>query len=147
MITILVLCTGNSARSQMAEAYLRHYAPDEVEVFSAGIHEKGINPFTIMALAEDNLDASDQLSKSYKVFKNKKFDYLITVCNEAWKELPKSIRKKHHLHFDIPDPDQFEGVPEEKLEYFKIIRDWIKKEMLLFIGEELTPAHNAATFA
>ncbi len=146
MISILVLCTGNSARSQMAEGYLKHYASGQADVYSAGIHERGINPYTLMALGEDNIDASDHFSKSYKAFKNKKFDFLITVCDEALKELPKAIKKKDHLHISIPDPDEFEGSPEEKLEYFKIIRDWIKREMILFVGEHLTSASTIVSY-
>jgi len=137
MKTILVLCTGNSARSQLAEGYLKFYSNGKAVIFSAGLEEKGINPYTLMVMAEDNLDTSEHFSKSCKVFKNKKFDYLITVCDEAVKKVPRSIKRKKHIHLSIPDPDQFDGEPEAKIEYFRLIRDWIKKEMIYFVGEHV----------
>lgn len=137
MKTILVLCSRNAARSQLAEGYLKFYSFNRAEIYSAGIQESEVNPYTLMVMEEDNLDTSDHYSKSYKTYKNVKFDFLITVCDEAFKQLPRSIKKKNHIHLSIPDPDQFEGSPEEKLAYFRIIRDWIKKEMILFAGEHL----------
>lgn len=137
MKSILVLCSRNSVRSQLAEGYLKFYAAEGVGVVSAGIKEAGIHPYTLEVMAEDNLDISEHYSKSYKTFKNKKFDLLITVCDEAYKKLPRSVRKKHHIHLSIPDPDQFEGSPKETLDYFRSIRDRIKKEMIFLVGEHV----------
>ncbi len=143
MKTVLVLCSGNSIRSQLAEGYLKFYSSQHISISSAGLLEKEINPYTLMVMEEDNLDISDHHAKNVKSLKNKRYDLLITVCDEAKDQLPRSIKKKKHIHLSIPDPDKFEGTPEEILEYFRIIRDWIKKEMIFLVGEHLgsgTPA-------
>lgn len=137
MKSILVLCSRNSVRSQLAEGYLKFYSGDSAYILSAGIQEVGIHPYTIKVMEEDNLDLSEHYSKNYKNFKHRKFDILITVCDEAYKNLPRSIKKRKHIHLNIPDPDQFEGTPEEKLDFFRSVRDQIKKEMLFFIGEHI----------
>jgi len=137
MKSILILCSRNSVRSQLAEGYLKFYSRDNAEIHSAGIKEAGINPYTLVVMEEDNLDTSEHYSKSYKAYKNTKFDILITVCDEAFKQLPRSIKKRNHIHLSIPDPDQFEGNSEEKLAYFRTIRDQIKKEMIFFVGEHI----------
>jgi arsenate reductase len=94
MKSILVLCSRNSVRSQLAEAYLKFYSGHKADISSAGIKEMGIHPYTIQVMEEDNLDLSEHYSKSFKVFKNRKFDILVTVCDEAYKNLPRSIKKK-----------------------------------------------------
>lgn len=137
MKSILVLCSRNSVRSQFAEGYLKFYANNSAHIHSAGIQETGINPYTLKVMQEDNLDTSEHYSKSYISYKNTKFDFLITICDEAFKNLPRSIKKRNHIHLSIPDPDQFEGDAEQKLEYFRTIRDEIKKEMILFVGEHI----------
>jgi arsenate reductase len=129
----------------LAEGYLKFYSGHKAHIHSAGIKEAGIHPYTVQVMEEDNLDLSDHYAKSFKVFRNKKFDILITVCDEAYKNLPRSIKKKNHIHLSIPDPDAFEGTPEEKLDFFRTTREQIKKEMLFFIGEyieDTTPAVN-----
>lgn len=145
MKSILVLCSRNSVRSQLAEGYLKFYSGHKASIFSAGIKEADIHPYTIQVMEEDNLDLSAHYSKNYKDFRNKKFDILITVCDEAYKNLPRSIKKKTHIHLSIPDPDAFDGAPAEKLELFRTTREKIKKEMLYFIGEHIedtSPAVN-----
>jgi arsenate reductase len=143
MKSILVLCSRNSVRSQLAEAYLKFYSGHKADISSAGIKEMGIHPYTIQVMEEDNLDLSEHYSKSFKVFKNRKFDILVTVCDEAYKNLPRSIKKKDHIHLSIPDPDAFEGTDEEKLNFFRTTRDQIKKEMLFFIGEHIESTSTA----
>ncbi len=137
MKSILVLCSRNSVRSQLAEGYLKFYSGHKALISSAGIEEAGIHPFTIKVMEEDNLDLSEHYSKSYKTFKHTKFDFLITVCDEAYRNLPRSLKKKKHIHLSIPDPDNFEGSDEDKLNFFRNTRDRIKREMLFFIGEHI----------
>ena len=138
MKKILVLCSGNSSRSQMAEGYFNYYAQGEALFFSAGLEDRGVNPLTIQVMAEDNLDISESVSKKYVVFNGQKFDYLITVCAMAKKRLPDSIRAKKYLHFDIPDPDLAQGSPSERVAVFRQTREKVKKYVLKFIGKELS---------
>ncbi len=137
MKKILVLCSGNSSRSQMAEGYLNYYAAGRAEFFSAGLQDRGVNPLTIEVMAEDNIDISANYSKTYHQFQKQRFDYLITVCDEAYRRLPKGLSARHHVHFSIPDPDQAKGTPEERREAFRQIRETVKKNILKFIGREL----------
>lgn len=135
---ILVLCSGNSARSQLAEGYFNYYAGQHVQVYSAGIINKGVSPYTIIVMAEDNLDITHQMSKSYSDVQDIEFDYLITVCEEAGKQVPSSLKYKKYFHLPFPDPDKAEGGPIEKLDVFRSVRDQIKKEIIKFTGEHLT---------
>ncbi len=118
---VLFLCTGNSARSQMAEAFLRRYGNDTFEAYSAGLEPKGINPPTIQVMEEIGFDISGQTSKGVEVFLGKVFIHnLITVCDRAEKNCPTAwpgIIKKMHWSFE--DPAAFEGSKEEKLAKFR----------------------------
>lgn len=138
MKKILVLCSGNSSRSQMAEGYLNYYAQGRAKFCSAGLQDRGINPLTIEVMAEDNIDISENTSKSYKGFEGIKFDYLITVCDEARINQPKGLKAHNYVHFSIPDPDQVPGNLEERRESFRQIRETVKKHILKFIGQELS---------
>ncbi|MEL7120950.1 MAG: arsenate reductase ArsC [Bacteroidota bacterium] len=137
MEKVIILCSHNSARSQMAEAYLKFYSSENLEIESAGIESKDINLYTVMAMQEDNIDISDQQSNSYKDYTNTKFDYLITVCDEALKKLPKDLKYKKHYHFSVPDPSAFTGDPNQTHEFFKSVRDTVKKEILKWIGQKV----------
>ncbi len=137
MKKILVLCSGNSCRSQMAEGYLKYYATGRAEYFSAGLQDRGVNPLTVEVMAEDNIDISTNHSKTYHRFQKQPFDYLITVCDEAYQQLPKGLSAEHHVHFSIPDPDRVNGTLEERREAFRQIRETVKKNFLKFIGREL----------
>lgn len=137
MKKILVLCSGNSCRSQMAEGYLTYYAKGNVKIFSAGLESHGVHPMAVEVMAEDSIDISHQPSKALDALSRKKFDYLITVCEEARVALPAHFKFKKKKHFDIPDPAKFRGTDEETREVFRQAREQIKKAILKFIGQEL----------
>lgn len=128
MDKVLFLCTGNSCRSQMAEAFLRKYGGDQFEAFSAGLQPTEINPFTYKVMAEVGLDLAGQRSKSVDEYLGKElFQYLITVCDDADKNCPTvwpgvSTR----MHWSFEDPAKFEGSEEEKLAKFRAVRDQIQ---------------------
>ncbi|MCB0579831.1 MAG: arsenate reductase ArsC [Phaeodactylibacter sp.] len=144
MKRILVLCTGNSCRSQMAEGYLKFYTQQSAEIFSAGLESHGVNPYAVKAMAEDSIDIAGQHSKPVDVFRGQHFDYLITVCDEATQKMLKGISFREKLHFSIPDPAAFEGEYERKIEEFRRVREIVKKHMLRFIGRALHENTEAA---
>lgn len=138
MKKILVLCSGNSCRSQMAEGYLNFFAGELAKIKSAGIEGKGVNPLAIKVMAEDNIDISQSSSKTIKKLSEKKFDYLITVCDEVKNKIPSSLKVKKHIHFSIPDPERASSTSSKKqLKVFRETREEIKKYMLKFIGKKL----------
>ncbi len=139
MKRVLVLCTANASRSQMAEGYLQYYAGDWGEFHSAGISPDRVNPYAVQVMEEDNIDISGKLSKSYQQFERQEFDFLITVCDEAHAALPKRLRAKNRLHFSIPDPDLAGGDNSARLHAFREARELVKRHMLKFIGRELKP--------
>ncbi len=129
MITrVLFLCTSNSARSQMAEAFLRKYAGDRFEVHSAGLEPKGLNPLTVRVMEEVGVDMSGHRSKGIGGYLGKVlFQYLITVCDDADKNCPTiwpGVAQR--LHWSFEDPAAFEGTEEEKLAKFRQVRDLIE---------------------
>lgn len=146
MKKILVLCSGNSSRSQMAEGYLNFYARGKADYYSAGLEDRGVNPLTIKVMAEDNIDISANQSKSYRKYRNYHFDYLLTVCDEAYQNLPRDISFTKHLHFSIPDPDKIQGPEPEREEGFCRIREYVKINILKFIGKELSGNPEPAFF-
>jgi arsenate reductase len=118
-IRVLVVCTGNSARSIMAEALLRHHGKDAFEVYSAGTEPKGINPLTERVLDEAGLDHSWARSKSVTEFLGQTFDYVITVCDEARQACPVFPGVHESLHWGYEDPAVVEGSEEERLAAFR----------------------------
>jgi arsenate reductase len=125
---ILFLCTGNSARSQMAEAFLRSYAGDRFEVHSAGVEPKGhILPDVLAVMKESGLDISDQRSKSVSEYLGKvHFSYVITVCGDAEKNCPAIfLNMGKHEHWPFDDPAKFEGSDSERLNFTRVVRDQI----------------------
>ena len=138
---ILFLCTGNSARSQMAEAFLRKYAGDRFEAHSAGLEPKGVNPFTIQAMQEVGIDISGQTSKGVDTYLGKVlFQYLITVCDDADKNCPTvwpGVNQRMHWSFE--DPAAFEGTDDEKLAKFREIRDQIEGRIQAWLEEQGIP--------
>lgn len=124
---VLFLCTGNSARSQIAEALLRHHAGEHFEVHSAGLKPQGINPYTVRVMAEWGLDLSEQRSKSVREYLGHKvFAYLITVCAAADKDCPSTFPGiSHRLHWGFDDPAAFLGDEEATLQAFRVVRDQI----------------------
>jgi len=125
-IHVLFLCTGNSARSQMAEAILRDADPDRFEPFSAGLEPGIIHPLTIQVLQEIGIDASGQYAKGLDEFMGKKtFDYLITVCSNAEERCPFFPGMGKRLHWPFEDPAAFIGSAEDQLSLFCEVRDQI----------------------
>ena len=135
---VLFLCTGNSARSQMAEAFLRHYASEAFEAHSAGLEPKGLNPLTIQVMDEIGIDISGQKSKGVETYLGKThFQYLITVCDDAEKNCPTAwpgVNQKMHWSFE--DPAKFEGTQAAKLAKFREVRDLIEKRIQEWVLEK-----------
>ena len=134
---VIFLCTGNSARSQMAEAFLRKTAGDRFEVYSAGLTPKGINPLTIQVMEEKGFDLSGQRSKGVKEYLGKVLiQTLITLCDDAEKNCPTVWPGVNtHLHWSFEDPSAFEGTEAQKLEKFRQIRDQIEKRINAWLEE------------
>jgi arsenate reductase len=135
---VLFLCTGNSARSQMAEAFLRKYAGDRFEAHSAGLEPKGMNPLTIKVMEEAGVDMSGQSSKGVDTYLGKVlFQYLITVCDDADKNCPTTWPGvNQRLHWSFEDPAAFRGTDEEKLAKFRQVRDQIDEKIKVWISEQ-----------
>ena len=135
---VLFLCTGNSARSQMAEAFLKKYGGDKFEVFSAGFEPQGINPLTKTVMAEKGLDMSGQYSKGVQEYLGKMtVDYLITVCNKAEQDCPVAFPGvRQRLFWPFEDPAAHQGLDKEKLEKFRQIRDQIESRIKLWLQEQ-----------
>ena len=135
---ILFLCTGNSARSQMAEAFLQKYAGEHFEAHSAGLKPSGVNPFTVRALQEVGIDISENTSKGIETYLGKTlFQYLITVCDDADKNCPTiwpGVNQRMHWSFE--DPAAFEGTDAEKLAKFREIRDQIEERIKVWLEEQ-----------
>ena len=135
---VLFLCTGNSARSQMAEAFLRKYANDQFEVHSAGLEPKGVNPLTIKVMDEVGIDISRQKSKGIEIYLGKVlFQYLVTVCDDADKNCPTVWPGVNtRMHWSFEDPAKFEGTEEEKLAKFREVRDLMEKRIKNWLSEK-----------
>jgi arsenate reductase (thioredoxin) len=118
-IRVLFVCTGNSARSIMAEALLRHHGGDEFEVHSAGTEPRGVNPLTLKVLADAGIDASSARSKSVDEYLGQEFDYVVTVCDQARQVCPVFPGVHESLHWGYEDPAEATGTEEEKLAVFR----------------------------
>jgi len=118
-IRVLFVCTGNSARSIMAEALLRRHGGDRFEVHSAGTHPKGINPLTLQVLREAGIDAAWARSKSVDEFLGQSFDYVITVCDQAREACPVFPGATGSLHWGYDDPAAATGTDEQRLDVFR----------------------------
>jgi arsenate reductase len=134
---VLFLCTGNSARSQMAEGYLRHVAGDRFEALSAGIEPRGLNPLAVEAMAEIGIDISHQKSKDVAVFLGENIPYVVTVCHNAREKCPIFPRTFKFLHWGFDDPAAAQGTHDERLAVFRRVRD----ELVEKIGKELLAEH------
>ncbi|MGA2468887.1 MAG: arsenate reductase ArsC [Thermodesulfobacteriota bacterium] len=136
-IKVLFLCTGNSARSQMAEAFLRKYGGDEFEAYSAGTEPKGINPNTVRVMEEVGISLSGQYSKHVKEYMGKvHFGYLITMCDEAEASCPTTFPGIfQRLHWPFEDPAAFVGSDEEKVAKFREVRDKIDQRIKAWLAE------------
>jgi len=132
---ILILCTGNTCRSQMAEGILRSMDP-QLEVYSAGTSaEEKVNPFAIKAMAEIGLDISKHKPEPVSIYLDKAFDYVITVCDGAKESCPVFTGKvKHRLHFGFEDPAAARGTEEEIMPVYRKVRDQIKVMIIDFFS-------------
>lgn len=120
---VLILCTANSARSQMAEGLLRQIAGDAMDVFSAGSKPGTVNPLAIQAMAERGIDISGQRSKHLDEFISQTFDYVITVCDNAAETCPTFPGRAERIHWSFPDPAAVEGSDAARLDSFRQVRD------------------------
>ena len=129
MRRVLFLCTHNSARSQMAEAFLRELAGDRFEVASAGTEASGLNPLAVQAMAEEGIDISLQESKTLERYVNEPFDLVITVCDEANESCPYFPNAKERRHWSLPDPSAVRGDDETKFAAFREVRDAVRERI------------------
>lgn len=130
---VLILCTGNSARSQMAEGLLRQLAGDRFEVFSAGVAPSHVRAEAIEVMSEINIDISGHRSKSVDEFANDQFDYVMTVCDNAKESCPIFPGNYQPIHISFDDPAAVEGTREDKLVAFRTVRDQITEKLKTFI--------------
>jgi arsenate reductase (thioredoxin) len=137
MQSVLFLCTGNSARSQMGEALMRKHGGDRFDVYSAGTDPKGVNPLTIKALAEIGIDASGHRSKNLKEYLGKlPVSYLIIVCGDADESCPRIWPgMRNRLFWPFDDPAAATGSEEEKLATFRRVRDEIDAKIRAWLAE------------
>ncbi|HEY8203141.1 MAG TPA: arsenate reductase ArsC [Pyrinomonadaceae bacterium] len=133
---VLVICTGNVARSQMAEGLLRHLAGDKTEVFSAGLIPSYVRPNAIAVMKEVGIDISHHRSKSLNEFIDTPFDYVITVCDHAAQYCPTLPGEAKRIHWSIKDPVVI-GDDEAQLEAFRRARDDLKGRIEKFVADEL----------
>lgn len=134
---ILVLCTGNSCRSQIAEAYLKYYAGESAEVYSAGIEAHGLNPWAVKTMAEEGIDISGQTSDTIDALNTEAFDYVITVCDNAKENCPYFPAKTEQLHQNFPDPAKVTGTEKEIAESFRKVREQIKAFTRAFVETKI----------
>lgn len=135
---ILVLCTGNSCRSQMAEGYLRHFAGERAEIYSAGIETHGVNPKAIATMQEDGLDISHHSSNHIDEYIGLDFDFVITVCDSAQERCPVFTSKAQKFHHNFPDPAKATGSEEAIKAQFRVVRQQIKVYCEAFIAQHFT---------
>jgi arsenate reductase (thioredoxin) len=134
---VLFLCTHNSARSQIAEALLRHDAGDRFDVYSAGLEPSEINPLTHKVMEEIGIDMQGQYAKPLTIYMGKiHFGYLITVCSKAEERCPIFPGMGVRLHWPFDDPAAFEGSEEQKLDEFRRVRDQIQARIQAWITEQ-----------
>ena len=137
MKNILVLCTGNSCRSQMAEGWLRHFGKEKLNVYSAGIETHGVNPKAIFFMKEAGVDISEHTSNHVNEYLSIPFDYIITVCDHAKENCPYIPSKAERFHYNFSDPSKIIGTEEEIANAFRKTRDEIKEYCEKFIKENL----------
>lgn len=128
---ILIICTGNSCRSQMAEGFFKNYRKDW-KVESAGLSPTKLNPLAVVVMKEKDIDISKQKSKGLNEFLGKSFNYVITVCDSARESCPVFPGKPKNIHWSFEDPARARGSKEQKLKTFRKIRDEIEEKILRF---------------
>ena len=134
---ILVLCTGNSCRSQLAVGYLRYFAGEKAEIYSAGVETHGVNPKAIASMKDDGIDISNHTSNNIDEYRNIDFDFVITVCDNAKERCPFFPTKAQRFHYNFPDPAKATGTIEEIDEEFTKVRQQIKDYCEDFVAEKL----------
>ena len=134
---VLVLCTGNSCRSQIAEGYLRYFAGEKAEIFSAGVETHGVNPKAIATMKDDGIDISNHTSNNIDEYRNIDFDFVITVCDNAKERCPFFPTKAQKFHYNFPDPAKATGTNAEIQEQFMRVRQMIKAYSKTFVEENL----------
>ena len=137
MKNVLVLCTGNSCRSQLAEGYLKYFAKNNAKIYSAGIEVHGVNPRAIKVMAEDGIDISGQTSNNIEEYFDVPFDYVITVCDHAKESCPYFPTQAIKLHHNFPDPAKATGTDEEIMAEFRKTRNLVKVYMEDFVNKNL----------
>jgi len=130
---ILVLCTGNSCRSQIAQGYLKYYYGENANVYSAGVETHGVNPKAIAIMKEDGIDISEHTSNNVLEYKDIDFDYVITVCDHAKEVCPYFPSNAEKLHHNFPDPSKLNGTEEEIRAEFVRVREMIKSYCSEFV--------------
>jgi arsenate reductase len=126
MKNILILCTGNSCRSQIAHGYLEKFTEGEANVYSAGVETHGVNPRAIKTMKEDGIDITNHTSNNVSEYAEIAFDYIITVCDNAKERCPYFPTKALKLHYNFPDPAKAIGTEEEVMNEFRLVQNMIK---------------------
>ena len=134
---ILVLCTSNSCRSQIAEGYLRYFADNKADVYSAGVETHGVNPKAIATMQEDDIDISNHTSNNIDEYRNIDFDFVITVCDNAKERCPYFPTKAKKFHQNFQDPGKATGTDEEIIDEFRKVRQLIKEYCRQFVTDNL----------
>ena len=137
MKKVLVLCTGNSCRSQIAEGYLRHFAGDKAEIYSAGIETHGVNPKAIQTMKEDGIDISKHTSNNIDEYSDIDFDFVITVCDNAKENCPYFPSNAIKFHYNFPDPAKAMGSEQDVMAQFREVRGMIKAYAKDFVSNNL----------
>lgn len=137
MKKILILCTGNSCRSQIAEGYLRHFAGNKALIYSAGIETHGVNPRAIETMKQDGIDISAHTSNHIEEYMAIDFDFLITVCDNAKESCPFFPTQAIKFHYNFPDPAKATGTEAEIQAQFAQVRDMIKEYCQNFVHKNL----------
>lgn len=137
MKKILVLCTGNSCRSQIAEGYLRHFAGDKAVVYSAGVETHGVNPKAIATMKTDGIDISGHTSNNITEYTGVDFDFVITVCDNAKERCPFFPSNAQKFHYNFPDPAKAKGTEAEIEKEFESVRNMIKQYCSDFVKDNI----------
>ena len=137
MKKVLVLCTGNSCRSQIAEGYLRYFSGEKAIIYSAGIETHGVNPRATATMKEDGIDISNHTSNNILEYSNIDFYFVITVCDNAKERCPYFPTKAVKYHYNFPDPAKAIGTEEEILEEFRKVRKMVKDYCEKFVKNNL----------
>lgn len=130
---VLVLCTGNSCRSQLGEGFLRHFGKDKLMAYSAGVETHGVNPRAIKVMAEAGIDISGHTSNHIDEYREVEFDYVITVCDHARETCPWFPAKAEIIHHSFPDPAKATGTEEEIMVSFRNVREQVREFMKDFV--------------